>query len=127
MRLQFLSAIVAASAVGAAALPTAEHHSKGIPATSISYGSPMVTASPPSDCAAVSGSASAIKSSRSVLARRFGSSTFNRRLINLKRDDDDDDDDSGNSIVSVSTSSASYGSPMITAAPPSGSVTTTAV
>ncbi|BCR91129.1 pectate lyase [Aspergillus chevalieri] len=115
MRIQFLSALVAVSAIGAAAAPAAEYNNKG--------------------------SLSTINGARSLVARRFAPEAFNRRLADFKRDDDDDDDDdddedededSDSSSGAVPTSSASYGSPMITSAPPvssaaggSGSVTTT--
>lgn len=116
MRIQLLSALVAASAIGAAAVPAAEHNNKG--------------------------SLSTIGGARNLVARRFAPESFNRRLTSFKRDDDDDDDDddedededSSSSSSAVPSSSASYGSPMITSAPPvsssaaaggSGSVTTT--
>lgn len=105
MRFQFLPALLVASAIGVAALPTTDHHEKGSLATA--------------------------KGARNLVAKRSPPSSFNRRLTNLKyrRDDDDDsddDEDSGSSSSSssaypVPTSSASYGLPMITAAPSSGS------
>lgn len=67
MRIQFLSALVAVSAIGAAAAPAAEYNNKG--------------------------SLSTINGARSLVARRFTPEAFNRRLADFKRDDDDDDDD----------------------------------
>lgn len=112
MRIQLLSAFIAASAIGAAAAPAVEHNNKG--------------------------SLTTIKGAREIMARRAAPESFSRRLIKpkFKRNDDDDEDedeDSGSSSGPVPTSSASYGSPMITSAPPvssaaaggNGDVTTT--
>lgn len=103
MRIQLLSALVTACAIGAAAAPAAEHNK---------------------------GSLSTINGARSLVARRFAPESFNRRLTGFKRDNDDDDEDededSSSSSSAVPTSSASYGSPMITSAPPSSSAATAA-
>lgn len=106
MRFQFLTTILATSAIGAAALPAAEHGNKG--------------------------SLSSANGRRNVLARHFEPSTFHRHITGLKhRDDSDDDDDSSSSSSAlIPTSSASSGSSMVTPAPASssalvsGSVTT---
>lgn len=114
MRLQLLSAIVTASAIGAVAAPAPNKK----------------------------GSLSTVKGVHDIMARSFAPESFNRRLTSAKykRDDDDDDDDddedgdsSSSSSIPAPTSSSSYGSPIVSATPAitsaavsgSGSVTTT--
>ena len=114
MRLQLLSAIVTASAIGAVAAPAPNKK----------------------------GSLSTVKGVHDIMARSFAPESFNRRLTSAKykRDDDDDDDDddedgdfNSSSSISGPTSSSSYGSPIVSATPAitsaavsgSGSVTTT--